>query len=120
MSETNNKSDHKENTDTGSVSSSGSCEQADSQFASAPWEPDHQSEEPGYIHIWGSDGDSVATVKGNAAHLESAVDRANLIAAAPELLKALKIAREALKHPHSPIVPMPKVDAAIAKAEGEA
>jgi hypothetical protein len=113
-------SNRTENSNAESVSSSAGCAQADSQFASAPWEPDHQSEKPGYIHIWGSDGDSVATVRGNAAHLESAVDRANLIAAAPELLEALKVAREALKHPHSPIVPMPKVEAAIAKAEGEA
>lgn len=42
--------------------------------------------------IWGSDGDMVAEVHGNLAYEITAIDRANLIAAAPDLLAALEIA----------------------------
>ena len=53
-------------------------------FASAPWEPEPPEREDGiaHAHVWGSDGDLVATVCDNPVYGETAEDRARLIAAA--------------------------------------
>lgn len=50
-------------------------------FASAPWKPEGPDKN-GHAHVWGSDGDLVATVCDNPVYGESAHDRARLIAAA--------------------------------------
>jgi hypothetical protein len=50
-------------------------------FASAPWEPEGPDQN-GHAHVWGSDGDLVATVCDNPVYGETAYDRARLIAAA--------------------------------------
>jgi len=50
-------------------------------FASAPWEPE-RPDGSGHAHVWGSDGDLVATVCDNPVYRETAYDRARLIAAA--------------------------------------
>jgi len=50
-------------------------------FASAPWEPEGPDQN-GHAHVWGSDGDLVATVCDNPVYGETAFDRARLIAAA--------------------------------------
>lgn len=50
-------------------------------FASAPWEPEGPDKN-GHAHVWGSDGDLVATVCDNPVYGETAFDRARLIAAA--------------------------------------
>lgn len=50
-------------------------------LASAPWEPE-RPDESGHAHVWGSDGDLVATVCDNPVYGETAYDRARLIAAA--------------------------------------
>jgi len=54
---------------------------AEPGFASAPWEPE-RPDESGQAHVWGSDGDLVATVCDNPVYGETAYDRARLIAAA--------------------------------------
>jgi len=50
-------------------------------FASAPWKPE-RPDESGHAHVWGSDGDLVATVCDNPVYGETGYDRARLIAAA--------------------------------------
>ena len=50
-------------------------------FASAPWEPEGPDQN-GHAHVWGLDGDLVATVCDNPVYGETAEDRARLIAAA--------------------------------------
>jgi len=57
---------------------------AEPGFASAPWEPE-RPDESGHAHVWGSDGDLVATVCGNPVYGETAFDRARLIAFASHL-----------------------------------
>jgi hypothetical protein len=49
-------------------------------FASAPWEPEGPDQN-GHAHVWGSDGDLVATVCDNPVYGETAYDRARLMAA---------------------------------------
>ena len=51
----------------------------DTAFASSPWTP-VRPDETGYAHVWGSDGELVATVCDG--HVESAYERARVIAAA--------------------------------------
>lgn len=57
---------------------------AEPGFASAPWDPEPPEREDGiaHAHVWGSDGDLVATVCDNPVYGETAYDRARLIAAA--------------------------------------
>lgn len=59
-------------------------------FQSPPWNPEGPDEND-LAHVWGSDGDLVATVVENLAYEESHMARACLIAAAPDLLRAAKI-----------------------------
>jgi hypothetical protein len=69
-------------------------EPKDTAFPSAPWDPE-RPDETGHAHVWGSDGDLVATVCGAPVHGETAYERARLIAAATEMREALqKIANE--------------------------
>ena len=46
--------------------------------------------------VWASDGDMVADVYGNLAYDSEGMDRANLIAAAPEMYSALTKLRDAI------------------------
>jgi len=57
---------------------------AEPGFASAPWDPEPPEREDGiaHAHVWGSDGDLVATVCDNPIYGETAFDRARLIASA--------------------------------------
>jgi len=57
---------------------------AEPGFASAPWDPEPPERGDGiaHAHVWGSDGDLVATVCDNPVYGETAYDRARLIAAA--------------------------------------
>jgi len=110
------------------------------RFYSAPWEPE-RPDESGHAHVWGSDGDLVATVCDNPAYGETAYDRARLIAAAgtaaqktremgydpvavqkalPKILEALEDTAEMMDHPHAPghAARRAKVNDALASAEG--
>lgn len=132
-------SNQQEGSDTGSVSSSESCEQvgeaAKTTFASAPWTwtaPDEKYEPlPAYAQaaVWDNSGDLVCAVTGQMAgdgSVESASDRAPLIAAAPDLLEACKAMVEAVDPDsgyadHTAAVEASrKAEKAIAKVEGEA
>ena len=109
-------------------------------FASAPWEPE-RPDESAHAHVWGSDGDLVATVCDNPVYGETAFDRARLIAAAgtaaeeakemgydpvavqkalPKILEALEDTAEMMDHPHAPghAARRAKVNDALASAEG--
>ena len=85
--------DQTEDSNPGSVSSSASCAQAEP----TPWTitaPPETSEviDASNAAVWGGDGDLIAEVHSNPAYGVSALDRAKLLAAAPELLKAARMA----------------------------
>lgn len=89
------------NQDEPSVSSSGSCAQAESEVATAPWDAtditiDDDANYGGQYEaaVWDNIGDLVCAVTTQMAGdgtLEPAIQRARLIAVAPDLLEAAKI-----------------------------
>jgi len=60
------------------------------------WDAPNWPGASGAIRIWGADGDEVARVVGNLAIPESAEDRAELMALAPDLVKEVIWLRAAL------------------------
>ena len=111
--------DQTEDTDAGSVSSSGSCEQADSEPKHTPgpwevWEPH------GEVYVIPCDmDDNVARLLGSPNwDWKELKANANLIAAAPELLEAAKLVLDELEYDSYEAVW--RLAEAVAKAEGDA
>jgi len=71
-------------------------------FDSAPWRANRLSSEDGIdgsSAVWASDGDLVASVHPGigGTRMERGIDRARLIAAAPDMLKALKLCKHQIQ-----------------------
>jgi len=120
--------DQQENGDTGSVSSSESCEQAEP--TPGPWDYSPQDGPPGHCinaQVWNEDGDCVAVIE-SLPSVEEANANARLIAAAPDLLDASRKARDHIKWlraregADSPETQkrIKDLEESIAKAQGEA
>ncbi len=105
-------------------------QKAMTQHTPGPWDDQYPQHSPGEIHIYGADGNIVGSVWGieNDAQKDTvSVANARLIAAAPELLEALKglcnTLREYSKNRETPQLHGPvcvaseQARAAIAKAE---
>jgi hypothetical protein len=98
-----------ENTDTPTVSSSGSCVQAEPM----PWTitaPPLTGEvvDASNAAVWGGDGDLVAEVHSNPAYGVPALDRAKLLAASPDLLDAALKAERVLTSLQERHLPAPE------------
>jgi hypothetical protein len=117
------------NQDEPSVSSSGSCAQAEP----TPWTitaPPETGEviDASNAAVWGGDGDLIAEVHSNPAYGVPALDRAKLLAASPELLRVARMAMAFIgKYSAMGRIPKPRaaeaienLRRAIKQAEGEA
>jgi len=92
---------------------------AEPGFASAPWKPEPPEREDGiaHAHVWGSDGDLVATVCGNPVYGETAYDRARLIAAAGTAAQEVK---DTGYDPIAAVEALPKLLDALEKLDTQA
>lgn len=99
-----------------------------SGFTPGPWQI-HEATRYGdrsqwsEYEIWSQDCDVLVATEVRRAHRDGGLANVRLIAAAPELLEALLQCQEYLRHSlgsTSDVNPFPAMEAAIAKARGEA